>query len=79
MVLMAVAIWAIQGAIATSTVLRSITTSAKTQALRDASAYTEAALAEARTRLKGMASANPRFAGDPVASQYAFYMPPRPM
>jgi hypothetical protein len=71
--LMAMAIWMVQGAVATSTVMHTITASAKTHAMRDASVYTESALAEARTRLKGMASTNPKFAGDPVASQYAFY------
>ena len=65
--LMAMAIWMVQGAVATSTVVHTITTSAKNNLSRDTKSYSDSAIAEARLRLKGKSSTNTNFLGDPTA------------
>lgn len=66
--LMAIAVMTIQGTIAMSNVLNSLTTINKNSITRDMSSFSDAAVAEAKLRLKGISSTNANFAGDPNAT-----------
>lgn len=66
--MLAIAVMTIQGSIAATTSLNTITTSVKYRALDQASLVTDAGLAEAKARLVGLPSSNAKLIADPLAT-----------